>query len=87
LIFLRRHDWKRWKEYRHARSITSQTYDENKAMEIVAILPDFLLEAQALLKALKERKNPQHKDKVVRSNAVAIDRLRLAHDAQHDPDH
>lgn len=56
---LLRHDWKRWKEYRHARSITSHTYDENKAMEIVAILPDFLLEAQALLKALKERNNLQ----------------------------
>ena len=49
------HDWTRWKDYRKARSITSHTYDEEKAMKIIAILPDFLLEAQALLHELKAR--------------------------------
>lgn len=51
------HDWKRWKNYRNARNITGQTYDEDKAIEIIAILPEFLLEAQSLLQELKIRNN------------------------------
>lgn len=53
------HDWEQWKNYRKARSITSHTYDETKAMEVIALLPDFLLEAQALLQELKKRNHLQ----------------------------
>lgn len=49
------HDWEYWKNYRRARNITSHTYDEVKAMEVMASLPDFLLDAQALLQELKKR--------------------------------
>lgn len=52
------HDWPYWKRYRAARNITSQIYDEDKAMEVVAILPDFLIDAQALLQKLKNRRSP-----------------------------
>lgn len=46
-------DWTVWKIYREKRNITSHTYDEKKAQEIMAIIPDFLQEAQALLITLK----------------------------------
>lgn len=54
---LLRSGWDRWKDYRKARSITSHAYDEIKAMEVMVMLPDFLLEAQALLQALQRRGN------------------------------
>ena len=54
---LLRSGWDRWKDYRKARSISSHTYDEAKAMEVMALLPDFLDEAQALLQALQKRGN------------------------------
>ena len=38
---LLRSDWSRWKLFRTARSITSHTYDEDKAREVFAIVPDF----------------------------------------------
>jgi nucleotidyltransferase substrate binding protein (TIGR01987 family) len=47
-------DWSRWKVFRIARSITSHTYDENKAREVFAIVPDFLAEALHLRDRLKE---------------------------------
>jgi hypothetical protein len=50
---LLRNGWDRWKDYRKARSITSHTYDESKAIEVMQIVPDFLLEGQALLAELK----------------------------------
>ncbi len=47
-------DWSRWKVFRTARSITSHTYDENKAREVFAIIPEFLAEASHLRDRLKE---------------------------------
>ena len=37
-------DWSRWKQYRDMRSKTSHTYDEEKALEVVAGIPDFMEE-------------------------------------------
>ena len=45
-------DWSRWKGYRAARSITSHTYDEKKAREAFAVIPDFLSEARYLFERL-----------------------------------
>ena len=53
------HGWDYWKDYRKARSITSHTYNETKALEVMALLPDFLIEAQALLLELQRRNNPK----------------------------
>jgi len=47
-------DWSRWKDYRTARSTTSHTYDEDKAREVVAIVPEFLREARYLRDQLRE---------------------------------
>jgi nucleotidyltransferase substrate binding protein (TIGR01987 family) len=46
--------WPRWKDYRAARSITSYTYDEQKAREVFAVIPAFLEEARHLYKRLSE---------------------------------
>jgi nucleotidyltransferase substrate binding protein (TIGR01987 family) len=56
---LLRNGWDKWKDYRKARSITSHTYDESTAIEVMQIVPDFLLEGQALLAELKKRGTPQ----------------------------
>lgn len=53
------HGWDRWKDYRKARSITSHTYNENKAVEVMQIVPDFLFEGQALLTGLQKRGLPE----------------------------
>jgi hypothetical protein len=47
-------DWSRWKVFRTARSITSHTYDEAKAREVFAIIPEFLAEASHLRDRLKD---------------------------------
>ena len=47
--------WDEWWQYRDARSITSHTYNEAKAKEVIVILPDFLIEAKFLLNMLKTR--------------------------------
>jgi nucleotidyltransferase substrate binding protein (TIGR01987 family) len=47
--------WDVWAAYRHARSITSHGYDENKALQVLAQIPAFLAEAEFLLKRLLER--------------------------------
>jgi nucleotidyltransferase substrate binding protein (TIGR01987 family) len=52
---LLRSGWDKWKDYRKARGTTSHTYDEAKAKEVAAIIPDFLLEAQSLFDALGKR--------------------------------
>lgn len=52
---LLRSGWDRWKDYRKARSITSHTYDEEKAKQVMTIIPDFLQEARALLGELQKR--------------------------------
>lgn len=47
--------WPRWRRYREMRNITSHTYDEAKAAQVVAALPEFLGEAQMLLRRLEQR--------------------------------
>lgn len=55
---LLRSGWDRWREYRQARAITSHTYDERKARQVVAAVPDFLEEARHLLGVLRQRSGP-----------------------------
>jgi len=45
--------WDIWAAYRKARSTTSYVYDEVKANEVFAVIPNFLIEAQYLLKKLQ----------------------------------
>ncbi len=47
-------DWSRWKQYREARSLTSYTYDETKAREVLAIIPEFFREVRYLRDKLGE---------------------------------
>lgn len=47
--------WDKWREFRQARTDTSHTYDEDKALNVVVHLPAFLDEARYLLKQLQER--------------------------------
>jgi hypothetical protein len=47
------------KGYRKACSVTSHSYDESKAIEVMQIVPDFLLEGKALLAELKKRGTPE----------------------------
>lgn len=47
----------KWNSYRLARNLTSHTYDENKAMEVVSIVPQFEKEIEFLLNGLKKRIN------------------------------
>lgn len=44
-----------WAEYRKKRNITSHTYDEAKALEVISIVEDFAKEAEFLLNKLKEK--------------------------------
>ena len=44
-----------WTIYRQKRNMTSYTYDENKALEVVDIVNDFFKDAKYLLLKLKER--------------------------------
>lgn len=48
-------DWPVWRKYRDMRSKTSHTYDEEKALAVVAVIPDFLAEAIYLRNQLKKR--------------------------------
>ena len=48
-------DWPRWRVFRDMRSKTSYTYDEAKALEVVAEIPSFLDETRFLLNQLKDR--------------------------------
>jgi nucleotidyltransferase substrate binding protein (TIGR01987 family) len=41
-------DWSSWREFRRARSITSPIYDEAKAREVFAAIPEFIDEADHL---------------------------------------
>lgn len=52
---LLRSGWDKWKDYRKARGTASHTYDEAKAMEVAAIIPDFQSEAQSLFDELRKR--------------------------------
>lgn len=44
-----------WMIYRDKRSITSQTCDEAKAIEVAAVIPDFARDAQDLFRRLRVR--------------------------------
>jgi nucleotidyltransferase substrate binding protein (TIGR01987 family) len=44
-----------WSAYRKMRNITSHTYDEDKAEEVIASIPKFYEEARFLLERLKEQ--------------------------------
>ena len=48
-------DWSQWRIYREMRSKTSNTYDEDVAIQVVQGIPAFLEEARHLLKQLQER--------------------------------
>jgi len=53
------HGWDAWREYRHARSLTSHTYDEAKAVQVAEGLAAFLDEARFLLAQLQARTAPR----------------------------
>jgi len=44
-----------WRIFRQKRNITSHTYHEEKAIEVCAVIPRFLAEANYLYSALNER--------------------------------
>jgi nucleotidyltransferase substrate binding protein (TIGR01987 family) len=52
--------WDKWRQFRQARTDTSHTYDEDKALKVVAQLPAFLDEARYLLEQLQLRNTSQH---------------------------
>jgi nucleotidyltransferase substrate binding protein (TIGR01987 family) len=47
--------WDKWRDFRQARTDTSHTYDEDKALKVIARLPAFLDEARYLLTQLQAR--------------------------------
>ncbi len=48
-------DWTKWKAFRDMRSKTSHTYDEDIAQQVVAGIPDFLVDARYLHDQIKQR--------------------------------
>jgi nucleotidyltransferase substrate binding protein (TIGR01987 family) len=52
---LLRLDWERWRDWRQARALTSHAYDEQKARQVAATVPAFLLEARFLYDSLHQR--------------------------------
>jgi nucleotidyltransferase substrate binding protein (TIGR01987 family) len=46
-----------YREYREKRNITSHTYDEDKAEEIISVIDPFLQDMRFLLNELKKRNN------------------------------
>lgn len=44
-----------WRDFRRNRGITSHTYDEEKAKEVLRSVPAFLVEARYLLKQLQNK--------------------------------
>jgi nucleotidyltransferase substrate binding protein (TIGR01987 family) len=48
-------DWPQWRQFREMRNITSHTYDEAKALAVVAGIPAFLAEAESLRDQLRRR--------------------------------
>ncbi len=47
--------WAEWRTFREMRNITSHTYDEAKAVQVVAAIPACLAEARTLLDRLQAR--------------------------------
>lgn len=52
---LLRSDWEKWKLYRISRGTTSHAYNEDKALEVLSIVPDFYEESAYLLAQLKDQ--------------------------------
>ena len=50
-----RSNLEKWDNFRQKRNLTSHTYDEKIAQDVVAIIEDFALEAKYLLEKLKEK--------------------------------
>ena len=47
--------WPQWSVFRKMRNLTSHTYNEATAKQVVATIPDFITEAEFLLATLQER--------------------------------
>jgi len=56
---LLRSDWGRWKSYRQARTDSSHTYDEKKAVAVYEVAEDFVEEARFLYEKLHHRSGVQ----------------------------
>lgn len=52
---LLRSDWPAWRRFREMRARTSHTYDARTATEVVAAIPEFLVEIEYLLAELQRR--------------------------------
>ncbi len=50
-----RSNLEKWDNFRQKRNLTSNTYDEKIAQDVVSIIEDFALEAKFLLDKLKEK--------------------------------
>jgi hypothetical protein len=50
-------EWSKWKIFREARNTSSHSYNEQKSLEVMAVIPTFLSEAQYLYKQLSIREN------------------------------
>jgi len=48
-------DWNKWKIFREMRAKSSHTDDEDVALEVVSVIPEFIAEAKALLQKLQQR--------------------------------
>ena len=53
-------DWSKWKKYRDARNITSHTYSEEKADQVVRVAYEFYDEAEYFLNKRKEKLTEMH---------------------------
>jgi hypothetical protein len=47
--------WNEWKLFREARNLTSHTYNQAKAEEVLQVIPNFLTEAEFLYEQLQQR--------------------------------
>ena len=52
---LLRSSWPTWRTYRQARTDTSHTYDEAKALQVLGVLPAFVAEVHAFVQNLDAR--------------------------------
>ena len=48
-------DLEKWDIFRQKRNLTSHTYDEKAALDVMSVIPDFINEAEFLLEKLKEK--------------------------------
>jgi nucleotidyltransferase substrate binding protein (TIGR01987 family) len=46
--------WDKWQLFREARNITNHTYNQAKAEQVMAVVPDFLSEAEFLYEQLQQ---------------------------------